>query len=789
MKRISLLALILCSIYAYSATYYCSPDGNADGSSLSKPSSFSAGLKKLKNAGDTLYLLGGQYNLATTTLDKLNGTSQKYIVISGYGTEKAILDFRTTAYGSRGLCLKSTCTYIHIRNLTLRYSGKNNLYNEASYCLFENLDIYGSGDTGCQMKTGGNNIIKNVDSHDNFDYQTMNGSQINYGGNADGFADKQHSGAGNTYIGCRSWNNSDDGWDFFQRTVSSGQNMIIECVCYKNGPASYNMKDYPRYETDKAWFNSVVGKTVTDRYNNTITVTLEQYPNIGNGNGFKMGGGSTKNPITFDHCLAVDNTVRGFDQNNNVGTMYVYNCSAYLNGTDYGWGNTDGTLTVRNCISYKSRSSNYFKCKTTTDHNSWNTSGISVGNNDFLSLDTTLILSQRNDDGSLPVVAFMRLKEGSKMIDAGVDVGLQFTGNAPDMGCYEYGSGEVVQPATLTLTKGSSSQTLRLGEQLATIVLTWGGSATDVEYTALPQGITAGKDADKRTLTLEGSPQEIGNYTVTVSTIGEAASKSVTITIIVKPAGSGMKVAYVTIPDDSRDNLILAALNSDIMFDVEVMSAETENDYSDYDLVVISPVPASAAAGLGKLKAVSKPTLLLKPFMLKNTVWNWGNSQNTTDIGIKVTLQQHPIFKGLEVNNGIMQMFTKTGQYAVTCINGWYDSEVTELAVPLTAEGQTIVEARAGTSMNGTSIGATMLMIGVSEYSTEYLTTAGTQLIDNACRYLLGIDTQTGTEDLHAGTTDDTIYNIMGMPVGKGADTLTKLPTGLYIMSGKKYLR
>ena len=153
-KRLILFVLCTLAISSFAATYYASPKGAGDGFSYETPTTFSNGLLLLKSPGDTLYLLAGQYDLDKTTVQNLNGTKQKRIVIAGYnpmnskGSYDAILDFRTTPYGTRGLQIKNTCTYLHIKNLTLRYSGKNNLYNEGSFCLFENLDIYGSGDTG-----------------------------------------------------------------------------------------------------------------------------------------------------------------------------------------------------------------------------------------------------------------------------------------------------------------------------------------------------------------------------------------------------------------------------------------------------------------------------------------------------------------------------------------------------------------------------------------------------------------------------------------------------------------
>ena len=296
MKRFFIFILLAGCVSLQAATYFASPNGTGDGSSYASPTSFATGVAKLTVPGDTLYLLGGTYEFTDKFSINKQGSSSKRIVISGYPGEKAILDFHQVPYGTRGITVHANSLYVHIKDLAIAWSGKNNLYNEGSYCLFENLDIYGSADTGCQMKKGGNNIILNVDSHDNFDYEegfAPSKSQhgpANFGGNADGFADKQFTGAGNHYIGCRAWNNSDDGWDFFQR-VSSSNTIIENCVCYQNGLPYYDMSHHPRaLGVDKEWFDQYVGTSVVDRYGNTITITLSNFPNLGNGNGFKMGG-------------------------------------------------------------------------------------------------------------------------------------------------------------------------------------------------------------------------------------------------------------------------------------------------------------------------------------------------------------------------------------------------------------------------------------------------------------------------------------------------------------------
>ena len=671
-KLLLLLVLGTLSLHGFAGTYFASPKGGGDGLSYGSPATFAEGVKLLAAGGDTLYLLGGTYEFTDKFSLNKQGSASKRIVISGYGQEKVLLDFHRVPYGTRGLTIHANSVYIHVRDLAIAWSGKNNLYCEGSYCLFERLDIYGSADTGCQMKKGGNNVILNVDSHDNFDYQTMSGNTANFGGNADGFADKQFTGAGNHYIGCRAWNNSDDGWDFFQR-VSTSQTVIENCVCYRNGAPYYDMRNNPRVETDKAWFDARVGTQVIDRYGNTVTITLEQYPCQGNGNGFKMGGNFTNHNLLIHHCLAVGNYARGFDQNNNDGPMLVYNCTAYDNYVNYGFTTKYGVVTFHNCISFKPQNADSYKAQNVAadDHNSWS-DGFGVSKADFRSLDTTQILGPRAGDGSLAEGSCLRLVSGSALIDAGVEVGLGYNGTAPDLGCYE----------------------------------------TDGEH----------HDPDPEP---EPEPQPEGTHAV----------------------------AYVTLLGAAEDKPLLAHLRgNDSLWIEQTDATDPSVDYSRYEVVVIASKPSSSAAGFAALKGIGKPVLLLKPWLLKASVWNWGTAVNTQDLGIAVSDPGHPVFRGLSLTDGTLPLFTACSTNAVTAISEWTATEgVDLLASPLSLPGAACVaELPAGTDCNGTVLTHKMLMTGVSEYSMKDLSTDGKQLIENAILYLLGIDIPTGTEE--AGT-------------------------------------
>ena len=426
------------------------------------------------------------------------------------------------------------------------------------------------------------------------------------------------------------------------------------------------MSAHPRATgVDKTWFDGKVGTQMTDRYGNTITISLAKFPCQGNGNGFKMGGGYTNHKILIHHCLAVGNYARGFDQNNNGGTMWVYNCSAYQNSYNYGFTTAYGTNTIQNCISLAGQNGDAYKAQTVVsiDHNSWN-SGFSVSANDFQSLDTTLILAPRQADGSLPDVPFMRLKDSSPLIDAGIDVNLTYNGYAPDLGCYEF-PGEEHRPDT-------------------------------VPEDTIP---------------------------------------------VVQPEGTHA-VAFVTIPGCAEDKPLLRHLRTnDSLWVVETDALDNTVDYSGYEVLVLSSKPASSAAGFAPLKGYNKPMVLLKPWLLKQGVWSWGTAINTADLSVKVSVPTHPLFEGLAMTDNELPLFTQANTNAITAISEWTNTAgVIALAAPVSnPSAVSVAEIPAGTDCNGTVLPQRMVMIGVSEYSTVYLTIDGKKLIENAILLQLGV--------------------------------------------------
>lgn len=740
---------------SFATNYYTAPGASGNGLSLTTPCEFRKGLEKLA-PGDTLFCRGGQYDYDATIALNMAGTAAKPIAIFAYDDERPIFDFRRIDYGARGITLSADCRYIHIKGLTIRYTGKNGLHNQGSYCTFELLDVYGNGDTGIQMKgAGGHNLILNCDSHDNFDYQLGGTSSADFGGNADGFADKQYTGAGNTYRGCRAWRNSDDGWDFYQRVTAGGRTVIEDCICFLNGPQEYDMRDHPRYDKDKAWFDQFkTPRRIVDDDGESATVSLEHYRNWGNGNGFKLGGGRTVHDVKLVKCLAVDNTVKGFDQNNNMGEMIIYNGTSFRNGCNYGFHNGEGgSLTLRNCVTLSSWSDDVLACGQVSDvNNSWNTPGVTCRASDFQSLDTLRLIAPRQADGSLPLSAFMHLKEGSSMVDAGVNAGLPFAGEAPDLGCYELGEADRF-PATLEVIGGLLTQALKMGRSMEPVVLQWGGSAEGIVFGKLPEGISAEVDKVARTLTLSGQPTEEGTHVVEVTTEGGYGHVApFLVELYVAPQGAPA-IAYVTLANSAADARILRALRSCPDFAVDLLDADLAGqNYADYDVVVISSVPGSGAGAMKGLKGLAKPMLVLKPWVMKAGVWGWGTAANSADASVHLTKADHPLFTGIEADaSGNVRLFERVSTNAVTYLSAWSSStKYVELARPVSASGQAVFELPAGTSVSGTVLRHPLLTIGLSEYSMADVTSEACRMVTNAVYYLMGSEVpgSTGIEQM-----------------------------------------
>ena len=460
-------------------TYYVATDGSDSAAgSESAPFATWAHAQTAASAGDTVYFRGGRYVYTTATstcggstsatVDSVvlskSGTSGNPINYFAYPGETPVFDFSgvtdTNSYDCRHTGVRVTGSWLHLKGL--EFTGAlqlNNLNHESwgfyvyggSNNVFEMLNSHHHMGPGFFLQRGGNNLFLNCDSHENEDTLTSNGD----GQSADGFGchPNRAGDTGNVFRGCRAWWNSDDNWDFI--------NAAEACTV----------------ENSWAWYAGYK----PDAISGGAPVSLS----AGNGNGIKAGGyGMPPSGVpspTPQHIARFNvsfyNKAAGFYANHSPNNAYFYNNTSFHNSPDFNMLGvaSDGSTSIsvgilRNNLAFAgSLTSNADLGGLIDDqYNSWDSAlGVTVANADFQSVafappascpaafspggtvcvpatDTTSfagMASARQADGSLPVLPFLRLAAGSKLIDKGKDVGLPFVGVAPDLGAFEVGAG------------------------------------------------------------------------------------------------------------------------------------------------------------------------------------------------------------------------------------------------------------------------------------------------------------------------------------------------------------
>ena len=442
-------------------TYYVSTNGNNNNSgTLSAPwatwgHAFNSAAVR---PGDTVYFRGGVYHMTTDNLAypytagegyriSLDGTKGNYIHFFAYPGENPILDCSNVNPASnhnRGIYGESDVNYIHFKGLTVRNvrqtSGKVSVIGWG-LCgdnnIIENCTVHSCGGKGF-FGTGHNVKYINCDAYENTD-------PLDYdmpGNDGVGFTnvDVVNNDGSIYYINCRAWCNGDQGFS----AISNGYLEFNGCWSFNNG----NLQ--------------------------------------GEGHGFKMGSvgiypdqpdfGPLKRK--YVNCIAAYNRANGWTTNDSdtptrhqeVHRMHIYNNLSFFNGhhlsdswppMQYGFviyktasdaslelareyynnisiGNEDGDVFIH---SYPP--SNPVFASYTHSNNSWD-GGVTVTLDDFAAVPInreagiTLLMSTRKSDGSLPDLGnYFKLAEGSDLIDKGYDIGLSYSGSAPDLGPFE----------------------------------------------------------------------------------------------------------------------------------------------------------------------------------------------------------------------------------------------------------------------------------------------------------------------------------------------------------------
>lgn len=437
-----LFSLFFCSASAQELTkVFVAPDGqDTNPGTIELPLASIQKAQELVSPGDTVYIRGGTYqptedqisqvvsNLfaSITYLDK-NGEPGSLIKYWAYPGETPVFDFSAVKpQGQRVVGIYVNASYLHIKGLEMTgiqttitsHTESYCIYSKGSNNIFELISMHDNIGTGIRHYGGGGNLFLNLDAYRNWDTVSEQG----IGDNNDGIGVHPREGSSPNIIkGSRVWFNSDDGIDI----IRAGGPVIIDSTW--------------------AFYNGF----------------SPSFQSLGDGNGFKVGGHAhdTEDRLpdiiprhTIRFSLAVRNKVNGFYANHHLGGNDWYNNTGYLNGgRDFNMlnrpsredsENIDGPgydHVLRNNLAFASfgdGTSNIVDSLNAQEANTW-TLGVRPVTGDFLSIDLNQLTAPRKADGSLPDIELLRPAPGSEIIDAGVDIGFAFFGEAPDLGALE----------------------------------------------------------------------------------------------------------------------------------------------------------------------------------------------------------------------------------------------------------------------------------------------------------------------------------------------------------------
>ncbi len=434
MKRISSIFLAAGAICmnASATDFYISPDGlDSNAGTIDSPFASLVPVQKVVAPGDNVYFRGGTYSPTVESsmgemisiysccyiLDK-SGAEGKPITYQAYPGEQPVFDM--SGYkpeDKRVSVFYVSGSWLHIKGLEVigtqvMISDGSNTQSECfsnrggSHNIYQDLKMHDGMAIGWYLVKGSDNLVLNCDAWCNYD-------ELNGGGNVDGFGCHPSAGdTGNVLRGCRSWWNSDDGFDLIN---SSEAVWIDNCWAFYNG---YRPNTF---------------KSAAD------------------GNGIKAGGygmsDTPKVPETIPthqvtNCLAYRNKSAGLYANHHLGGIIWINNTGIQNRWNFNMVNRKSAEEavdidgyghfLANNVSYNPTSRDYYyidETLCTLINNSFLPNALTLADEDFVSLDPDELLWDRNADGSLPTIGFMRPADNSLLTSS--KMGFTFT--APTM--------------------------------------------------------------------------------------------------------------------------------------------------------------------------------------------------------------------------------------------------------------------------------------------------------------------------------------------------------------------
>jgi uncharacterized protein YjdB len=769
MKGFLVLCLFALSTIVSANTYYVAPSGGSNNypGTITQPWATWQKAFDSAHAGDTVYFRGGVWYPTTyavhdpSTGHGFNGTYSDPVCFFNYPGEEAIFDASNFSSVTNYTILIDHSTYIKFRGLTIR----NHRQTSAGQTI-----------VGVTLANGGNYYLERVVSHNNgghgfqvLGYDTLsylncdsyyNADPLTGGNTADGFA----GGSGGTvndtlkiayYIGCRAWNNSDDGFDL----GTTKQFLLHGCWAFLNGYptlgpmaegdglktniSEVRIPGKRRIENSLSAFNKG-GAFTHQNLNEAFAGPVVDWVN---NTAYKCYDGLFFTSGDFVQSLGGG---RVFFRNNIVYRMHGYNAIPFC------W--TD--------LTYFTQQNNNIIMKMTDPYYSY-WSEVTVTDADFVLTDSITGIAQltapRKADGSLPDITFLKLAPTSDLIDKGVNVGLPFFGNAPDLGAFEYGApnSKPVTSITVSGTGGATTISTDNGTlQLIANVLpadatnksvTWSiSSGTDKAVisstglvTALDNGIVVARatandgSAVFGTLSITISNQVIPVSSISVTAAGGATTIStdngtLQLTANVLPANANNKTVTWSITSGPDKALISSTGLVTALANGTAVARATANDGSGVyglftitisnQIILVTSIVVSATGGTTTI-TTDGGTLQLSALVLPSNATNpavtWSIS-NGTD---KASITSTGLVTALDNGTAVARATAKDGSGTYGSLTMTISNQViTVTGISVTgAGGATLITLLGGTLQ----LSASVLPANASNKTVNWSITSG----------------------------------------------------------------
>ena len=379
--------------------FFVAPWGSDSGSgSWDRPFASLRPVAEVARPGDVVWLRGGVYDGSSQVYYSvsMSGTKDRPITLRSYPGEMAVFDGHRHAWHPRRsgdgrpvndpMLLQVFGDHLVFEDLTFRNGVGNGFYFVGYHNVVRRVVSHDHHGHGVQFQ-GSFNLLEYVTSYGN-DSVANGGNSANGISLTDGRHIRMIKGEwaetrGNVIRYALVYRNSDDGVGVW----NSWETLIEYSVAFENG----------------------IGPT-------------------GNGEGFKLGGNHRKNIGTVARFnISFANRVN-FNTNTSTGVTLLHNTSWAVRGGGVGFALTTHATdadqnTAYNNISYEDDWPRARGDRTDDRNNTWN---LGIDDPRFRSL-------------SLSSSDFLALRSDSPAINAGRNVGLPYTGSAPDLGALQAG--------------------------------------------------------------------------------------------------------------------------------------------------------------------------------------------------------------------------------------------------------------------------------------------------------------------------------------------------------------